>query len=369
MASGAGIAGRPNRRRPRLVVLAVALGLVLAACGGGSSESATSSEPPAAAEATETPAAAEPTAETASEPDPSPTPAPEPTATAVPEDGRTIIALDEQVAFALLSLGIEPDNVLTTLSSETFAALNAQLGLETTEFVIAEPSFELLAGFAPDLIVGIANPFVVDSIEEYERIATVVLAPLDATWQDQLRAIAVELDAGERAEMVIDAVDALQADTTTALAAAGADGTSVSVMTVRVGNILAVDGGGAIGQLLAGVGLTRPEPQQVSGPPGIPFAFLSEETVGDHDADVLLLPRAGIFDLEPLLESPIYQQLGAVQSGNAYDVVADAWVLGGNAFATYWALQDLQDLLVDGIAPASLDAAEGRWAAFLDRIR
>ncbi|MEO1057303.1 MAG: hypothetical protein AAFY28_10360 [Actinomycetota bacterium] len=159
---------------------------------------------------------------------------------------------------------------------------------------------------------------------------------------------------------------AFEADTAQALADQGLNGSSVSVMTVRLGNILAVNASGATGEILTAVDLTRPAAQFAEGPPGIPFAPVSPETIGDHDADLLVLAEGVNFDLAPLVDSPIYGQLGAVQNGAVAEVVGDTWVLGGTGFATYWVLQDLVDILIDGGEPAGFDDTSARWTSFLE---
>ncbi|MEM9042864.1 MAG: hypothetical protein AAGD33_23510, partial [Actinomycetota bacterium] len=134
---------------------------------------------------------------------------------------------------------------------------------------------------------------------------------------------------------------------------------------VRLGNTLAVTAGGATGQVLADVGLTRPEPQLATGAPGVPFVPVSEENLVDHDADIVVTASGAVFDLQPLLESPVYDQLSAVQGGTSFEVVGDLWVLGGTGLATAWVLEDLRALLVDGDTPATLDYTVDRWAEFL----
>lgn len=348
-------------RVPRLTALlglAVVL-LAFAGCGGSDGESAPPTSPSPSVSAS---ADAEP------QPDDATDTATTSTTEAPTGDDRTIVALDETVAIALLSLGIEPDEVLTTLTSETFAAINVELGISTTEFVIAEPSFEVLAGLAPDLIVSIGSPFVTQSIEQYEQVAPTVVVPIDLSWQEQLRILAAAVDAEDRAEEVIAAVDGLQAATVDAIDGAGASGTSVSLLTVRVGNVLAADGAGSTGALLASLGLDRPETQRAAGPNGVPFIFLSEELVSQQDADVLLLAEAAVFDLEPLVTSPVYDELSAVQNGAVHRVVGDAWMVGGTGFAAFWVLDDVLALFVEGDPVATLDDAGELWDIFLDLI-
>ncbi|MEM9514189.1 MAG: ABC transporter substrate-binding protein [Actinomycetota bacterium] len=363
-----------QHRRGRSRMLAIgatcAVVLALAACGDDDdTASSTSAQSPTTVAATAPSTSEAPTTSatpTSAPPDTDVPTTAAPTTTEAIADDRTIVALDEQTAFALLSIGVTPAHVLTTLNSETFAALNSDLGIPTTEFVIAEPSFEVVAGLDPDLLVGIENPFLVERASEYEQIAPLVTTPLDASWEEQLQVLAVDFEATDRAASVIAAVDAFEADTAQALADQGAAGSSVSVMTVRLGNILAVNASGATGEILTAVDLTRPAAQLAEGPPGIPFVPVSPETVGEHDADLLVLGQGVNFDVAPLVDSPIYGQLGAVQNGAVADVVGDAWILGGTGFATYWVLQDLVDILVDGGAPAGFDDTSARWTSFLE---
>ncbi|MEM8620115.1 MAG: ABC transporter substrate-binding protein [Actinomycetota bacterium] len=365
-------------RGHRAIPLAAAAAILvtLTACGDGDDEaSETSTSPPTTESATTTvasttgssttPTTATSTVVDTSVVDTTATTA-APTTTDAPADDRTIVAVDEQTALALLSIGVAPDHVLTTLNSETFAALNADLGIPAIDFAIAEPSFEVVAGLAPDLLVGIENPSLVERADEWAQVAPLVTTPVDASWQDQLQLLATEFAAEEQAAALVAAVDAVQADVAQALADSDAAGSSVSLLTVRIGNILAINASGATGELLTAVGLTRPAAQLAEGPPGIPFAPVSPETIGDHDADLVLLGEGINFDLTPLIESPIYNQLDAVQRSADQGVVGDAWVLGGTGFATYWVLQDLVDILVDGGEPAGFDDTSSRWASFLE---
>ncbi|MEM7142482.1 MAG: ABC transporter substrate-binding protein [Actinomycetota bacterium] len=352
--------------RAGVVTLVLVVAVLAAGCGSDGEAEADPAPPDASAPTVndEDPTDATSTTSSAA--------APSTTTTELPadlaDDGRQIIALDEQAALTLLSLDVWPDNVMVTLASETFAQLNDGLGIPTTEFVIAEPSFEVLAALSPDLLVSIGSPFVVDSIEAYEAVAPIVVAPLDATWQQQLTSVAAGLGAEDRAAALIEAVDAHADATAAALDAAGTGDTSVSVVTARVGAILAVNASGATGELLTQIGLDRPAAQRATGNPGIPFVPVSPETILDHDADLLLLPRAAIFDLDPFTSAPLYAELGAVADGGVHDVVADAWVLGGTGFASFWALEDMRSLLVEGAAPAGLADTADRWSAFLELI-
>jgi iron complex transport system substrate-binding protein len=277
-----------------------------------------------------------------------------------------LVALDELTALSLVSLGITPDVVLTTLGSEAFGELAAMLGTEPTPFSVAEPSLELLATFDADVFVGLANPNITGRVGDYEAIAPTVLAPLEGSWQDQLRSFAAAFEVDDRAEQVITAVES-RVDVVAARVGAERPGWSISVLTGRVGNTIAINASGAVGTLLAELGVSRPEPQQAAGPPGIPFVPVSPEALTAHDADTLLLAVGDVFDTSSITDSPLYSGLSAVASGNVFDVVGDHWVLGGSAFATWWMLDDVEALL-DGDAPAPIGDTTTIWTDFLAAV-
>lgn len=354
-----------QRRRPWTTALGVAaVALVpLGACGGDAdpstdtadpttttTEPATTTEPVTTEPATTEPATTEPA-----------TTEPEETE---PADDRRVVALDELTALSLVSIGVTPDVVLTTLDSEAFTAVSDTIDTEVVDFDVAEPSIEQLASFEADLLIGLANPNISNRVADYVAVAPTVLAPLEATWQEQLQVLAAEFDAADRADAVIAAVAGRTTDVA-ALVAADAPGLSVSVMTGRVGAVLAVNASGAVGTLLGEVGVIRPEPQMAPGAPGIPFVPVAAEQLTGHDADVLLLAVGEVFDVSPITGSPLYPGLGAVTAGAVHEVVGDHWVLGGSGFASWWMLADLEALLA-GDEPATIDDTRAQWTEFLE---
>jgi iron complex transport system substrate-binding protein len=352
-----------NRFSPRTPSAILLVGVVLLSSAGCGGDGATSSSVPS------TDVTVVSTAEgVASETNLSAPPASAPleTVTTLPiDDGRVIVALDEIAALTLLALEVQPDFVLTTLTSEAFAALAPTIDASTIEFSVAEPNFEQLASLEPDIIVGVANPNVTERLVDFEAVAPVVLAPLEATWQEQMGVLATEFDREQQARQVIERIEAEQTRLAADLLAAGLDSTSVSILTARVGTVISVNSSGATGLQLTAVGLQRPSAQSQPGAPGIPFVPVSPEGLSEHDGDVLLVARGEIFDVSALVDSPLYASLGAVQAGSVYEVVADFWVLGGSAFAAQWVLSDLRALLLDGGTAATLDDAADRWSAFL----
>lgn len=359
-----------QRRQPWLSALAVAVvaWAPLAACAGdddpspdAGDTSTTAPEPAATTEpATTDPATTEPATTEPATTEPATT---EPVTTE-PADDRRVVALDELTALSLVSIGVTPDIVLTTLDSEAFAAVSDTIDAEVVDFDVAEPSIEQLASFEADLLVGLANPNISNRVADYEAVAPTVLAPLEATWQEQLQVLAAEFDATERADAVITTVAERTADVASSVDAE-APGLSVSVLTGRVGAVLAVNASGAVGTLLSEVGVTRPEPQLAPGAPGIPFVPVAGEQLTAHDADVLLLAVGEVFDVSPITGSPLYSGMDAVASGAVHEVVGDHWVLGGSGFASWWMLADVEALLA-GDEPATIDETSAQWAEFLE---
>ncbi len=343
--------------------------LVLGACGSDDTAatalpstvaatdatSAPSSPPAASADVTTPPAA---TAAATTEPAPvtsGSVPAPVP--------AERIVALDETAALNLLTLGIEPTIVLTSLSSDMFVPIADALDLATEPFMIAEPSMEFLAGLEPDRIVALGNPFVTGRLGEYEAIAPVTVVPVDGTWEEQVTALAADFDVEDRARDVIAAVDTSIEE----LADAVTDddiGASISVVTARGDMTIAATGNSPAGDVLTAAGFTRPAPQAASGT-GLPFTPLTLETLGDHDADVLMLPSGSLFATEAITSSPLYPRLGAVTSGRVYEVAAEPWVVGGSAFAAWWIASDLARVFLDGEVPAAPTDAALRWQEFI----
>jgi len=353
----------PHTSRFAALVVTSAL-VALGACGGDddAADATTAAPAPTSTAATTVPvttAAPATTAPPATEP-PATTAAP---TTTEPVTTERIVALDETAALNLLTLGIEPAIVLTSLSSDMFVPIAESLGLETAPFMIAEPSMEYVAGLSPDRIVALGNPFVTGRLADYQAIAPVTVVPVDGSWEDQVTGLAAEFGVEDRAAALIGAVDTTITDLAAELGASDDAGASISVLTVRGDMTIAATGNSPAGSVLDAVGFTRPAPQVASGT-GLPFTPLTLETLGDHDADVLMLAAGSLFSTEVISESPLFPTLAAVASGRVHEVAAEPWIVGGSAFATWWIASDLRATFLDGGQPATADDAPARWQEF-----
>lgn len=319
-----------------------ALTVAAAACGGDSSDGSSASSDTA----------------TTIAPLGSDAPVSDPPATA-----ERIVALDETAALSLLTLGIEPTIVLTTLSSEMFVPIAESLALETAPFSVAEPALEYLASLDADRIVAMGNPFVLGRLRDFEAIAPVTLIAVDGTWQDQLSKLADSFGVADRAVHLIGRVEEGLDELTAALAADGAAGSSVSVLTAQGDMVIATTGNSPSGSVLSALGFTRPA-AQAEGSKGLPYVPLTLETLDAHDADALILPSGSLFSSAPITSSPLYPTLGAVKHGHVVEVAAEPWIVGGSAFATWWIAADLEAVFVADTTPATAADSAARWNQF-----
>lgn len=366
---------RISSPKPLLALLSAGALVVLGGCGSNGdvstanpTDASGSSVSVAPSEALSDPAPA-PTndlsaADTTSHTDESASATTEPTEpTEHPVSTERIVALDETAALNLLTLGIEPTVVLTSLSSDLFLPIADELGLTIEPFLIAEPSMEFLAGLAPDRIVALGNPFVVGRLGEYQAIAPVTVVPVDGTWQEQVSALAADFDLADRADGLIADVEAAIDELADALASDDDAGASISVMTVRGDMTIAATGNSPAGSVLTTLGFTRPAPQAQSGT-GLPFTPLTLETLGEHDADVVVLPSGSLFSTDVITSSPLFPTLGAVARDRVYEVAAEPWIVGGSAFAAWWIADDLGQMFLDHELPAAAADAAERWQEF-----
>lgn len=286
---------RISSPKPLLALLSAGALVVLGGCGsngdastGNPTDASGSSASVAPSEALSDPAPA-PTndlsaADTTSHTDESASATTEPTEpTEHPVSTERIVALDETAALNLLTLGIEPTVVLTSLSSDLF----------------------------------------------------VPIADVEAAIDELADALASDDDAGA----------------------------SISVMTVRGDMTIAATGNSPAGSVLTTLGFTRPAPQAQSGT-GLPFTPLTLETLGEHDADVVVLPSGSLFSTDVITSSPLFPTLGAVARDRVYEVAAEPWIVGGSAFAAWWIADDLGQMFLDHELPAAASDAAERWQEF-----
>lgn len=276
-------------------------------------------------------------------------------------DPGTVLALDDFAAVAALTLGVEPDVAYDVFGYESTPAILEAAGVPTEPYG-PELSLENVAAARPDVIIGVSIPTTVSVQDQLETIAPTTVAQYTDTWQEQLRDVAEALGREERAEEVIDRVQAQSDELAADLAAAGLEGAVVSVVGDNQG-FFSPPAGTGVGSVVAGVGLARPAAQETAVQADSPFVAISEETLPDHDGDHLFLLSGGPYVTDALTGSPLWPSLSAVSTGAVGEVSGELW-LSPSAFATAWVLDDLRRTLVDGEVAKSADDAAAEFGAF-----
>jgi len=306
--------------------------------------------------------AAAPPAATADRATPSAAPSPTDGRTAPsPDDGQVVVALDDFAALGALSVGVTPDLVLEAFDYATTSAIFDDLGLATEPYG-AEPGLERVAAARPDVILGVSLPTTSAAREQLDAIAPTTVVDYTAGWREQLDQIAGALGREDAAAALAGRVDDAAAALAEDLAAAGRDGTVVSVVGDN-GGLFSVPEGSSVGSVLARAGLARPPAQTAATDPTSPFVTFSAETLADHDGDVVYLLSGGPYATEGLTSSPLWPGLGAVASGAVHEVSGELW-LATSPFAVDWVLRNLRATLLDGDPPADPSDAPARFAAF-----
>lgn len=103
------------------------------------------------------------------------------------------------------------------------------------------------------------------------------------------------------------------------------------------------------GSILNDVGLKRPKSQDIDTPDGLVYYPLSEEKLGEIDADVLFIQARENVTVEAFQKwqkDPLWQSLKAVQQHQVYVVDVYAWI-GSNLIAADAVIDDLFKHLVD----------------------
>jgi ABC-type Fe3+-hydroxamate transport system substrate-binding protein len=273
----------------------------------------------------------------------------------VPVTSENVLALDELNAVNLLALGVTPS---TTIDFVQEGVVDAILEAEGIEPITGAPftlDLEVLAQEDAALAVGFAFPSNLEMRDAInDNIApTVLIAALDVGWREQLGLLAAVTGTSDRLaelEASLDtAIEELRADIT----AAGLEGATVSFLEEGPGGISLPQTGRIEPTILEQVGLARPAVELVEGDSYV--VEISEETLGAHDADIMIVE---VYGVEPSInESPLRTDDGV-----------SAYVFGWreDVVGAFRIVTDLRRILLDGEEP--LDLAEGQlqvWDEFL----
>jgi iron complex transport system substrate-binding protein len=263
----------------------------------------------------------------------------------VPAEPQRVVTLEAESLDPVLALGVTP------VGTGTFADripipdyLDAPEGME--EVGAGEPDLERVAALEPDLIIGM-NWAVEPVQSELEQIApTVALDGNASNWKSNLAIVGEALGRTDEADALLADYEARAAELAETLGDR-LDETVVSVVRFREDEVLLYVRSSFSGIVLDDVGLPRPESQDVAGEEtSIP---VSAEQIPQMDGDVIFiftLGETGQAQFDAFEANPLWERLGAVQSGRVHEVSLEYWN-GPNILAANALLDDLTRHLVE----------------------
>jgi iron complex transport system substrate-binding protein len=280
----------------------------------------------------------------------------------VPVAPERIVALDEYAGMDLLAVGVVPEIVLGTYQSEVGAQILAEAGAEVvpSEFTTTF-NVEQVAGLDPDLIVFTSEANDEANTRALGEVAPTVVVPYEVPWRDIVERTAEIVGRDEEAAAVIAATERRIAEVGDAVGEAR----TLAVLGNTPGfGVFSPSQSAPLSQLIDEVGLARPTVEQGPGDQGSAI-MTSEERLGDHDADLVVVLEGSYYDAASVESVPTFRAMPAVRDGRSFVVDGDMW-LGPFPFAVHRVLDDLEVLLGggggDGIG--TLDDVADRWAAF-----
>ncbi|MEM9564417.1 MAG: ABC transporter substrate-binding protein [Actinomycetota bacterium] len=275
----------------------------------------------------------------------------------VPVTDEGLFALDEYTGLTLLALGTPADNVNAFLGDDAAVAVMENAGVTVSQIGPAAPSVEAIAAAQPEMIIGVGHPNSVNVAELLAEVSPVVLTDFHQSWDEQMRLLASVTGTEGRAQQLIDIIDDKIEQTADAVEGAGLDGATISIIVDYGAQIVASGPDTLAGTLVERVGLTRPDTEgaEASATQDAslgPFIVVSEETLGAHDANIVLGP-VGKFAPASINDNVLRNT-----AGGAIAATPDADVWNANTpLAAYWILTDIERI-VSGAPDRTLTATE-----------
>lgn len=279
----------------------------------------------------------------------------------VPEHPERVMALMESDLDALLALEVEPIGTTNGRGQPTPPRyLLDRLGDIAIVGTFYAPNLEMVLELAPDLILmgGFTDETV---LAQLNAIApTVNTFTLGETWQEHFLRVADVMNMQAEAEAFLEAYDERVLAITEALGE-----NEGAVVTIARWN---PDGPGIMlrdafsSRVIADLGLVRPDNLEGEGVGHTPP--LSLEDLGQLDADWLFigtLAEAGdaADAMSEALETPLFQQLGAVRNDHLVVIDGSLWTSIGGPLAALAVLDDVAEAMADPalLPPEATEAA------------
>lgn len=237
----------------------------------------------------------------------------------IPALPEQIVAISGVADFdALLSLGVVPHAAaaffpIDAAGSMAFAPWNMEYWGDVPSFLNRpQVNLEELAAFEPDLIVGQVGS--VHAEESMSAIAPIAAYDFPADWREPLRILG---DALGREIEAVEAIALVEAQLAEIAERVPDGGLTVAMITNGSGGNFTVytpEHGAGIARALEEIGISYVD---------VPSS-LSKERLGDlAPADWVVVYDFAVFDVNELVDDPLFQQLPAVQAGNVvqYDPI------------------------------------------------
>ena len=270
--------------------------------------------------------------------------------TQVPDDPERVVTLWASTLSATVALGEQPVGYAFNDEPAPGVDVPEDYDLDSLDHLgdSQELDLERIAAAEPDLIL--ATEVQADYYDQLSDIAPTVILEWGGTsvWKQHLRDVAEVLQREDEADKVESDYRAHVDEVADAIG--GPSATEVSIVRFHADELRLEVRNSFAGQVVADVGLARPEVQDVeeeeSG-----YLAVSLEQLPDADGDALFAFTIADSDdpqeddlLESARDNPLWKQLDAVRKDRVHEVDYMTWI-SSNYFAAHAILDDLESAL------------------------
>lgn len=195
-------------------------------------------------------------------------------------------------------------------------------------------------------------------------MAPVLLLPYSEPWRDVVTTTAAAFGKEDEGDAIVEAIEGRIGEVAGEV---GGDEPTMSILGDTMGMLFAMSPKAPLSELVGEIGYSRPAAQAEGkvDPAYDSAVMISEEVLGDHDGDVIVLLDGYYYASKTFLDSPVFEGLPGVKAGNDAVVDGDMWA-GSYPFAISWILDDIEAIATGeaehGIG--TIDDLDARWAGY-----
>lgn len=282
--------------------------------------------------------------------------------TCIPNTYSRVITLDGGSFEMAVALGLDP---VGTVASDLLPHMTEALSNTADIGTAGEPSLERILALSPDLIIG--YDFHAPLYPQLSEIAPTVLHTFEHSglWKEGFWQLATYLDRIDSAQEVMDRYDAQIEEFRAQMQDQNErfgrqDPLVISVLRIYPDSINIYLKDSFLGTVLDDAGLDRPEQQRIAATDASRLfdnpiqRTISLEVLSEVDGDAIFIwtgqnteaeNQVAQEQLEILQSRPLWNQLGAVQSGQVFQV--PSYWIGSGPIAAQAILDDLFKYLID----------------------